>query len=95
MEGIIAFRNVVRYVKDLEANSKLYQAVGFKFQQQRGDMHILKNDEGLTLVLHQYALYLHVIIIFPFLFLVIFVWNILTYLLTFKIDGMTPDLPLG
>jgi len=51
----IQFRNVVRYVKDLEANSKLYQAVGFNFQQQRGDMHILKNDEGLTLCLHQWS----------------------------------------
>lgn len=76
MEGIIAFRNVVRYVKDLEANSKLYQAVGFKFQQQRGDMHILKNDEGLTLVLHQYVLYLHVIIIFFHFFFLSFSFGI-------------------
>ncbi len=52
-ESPIAFRNVVRYVKDLEANSKLYQAVGFKFQRKMGDMHVLKNDDGLTLVLHQ------------------------------------------
>jgi len=50
----ISFRNVVRYVKDLDANSKLYEAVGFKFQRRTGDMIVLKNDEGLTLILHQW-----------------------------------------
>jgi hypothetical protein len=49
----IAFRNVVRYVKDLDANAKLYQAVGFEFVSRRGDMLTFKNAEGLSLILHQ------------------------------------------
>lgn len=50
----IAFRNVVRYVKDLEGNAKLYQAVGFGNPTRRGDMITMKNAEGLSLILHQY-----------------------------------------
>lgn len=50
----IAFRNVVRYVKDLDANAKLYQALGFEFVARRGDMLTFKNAEGLSLILHQY-----------------------------------------
>eukprot|EP00026_Physarum_polycephalum_P016613 Phypoly_transcript_17559.p1 GENE.Phypoly_transcript_17559~~Phypoly_transcript_17559.p1 ORF type:complete len:126 (+),score=9.87 Phypoly_transcript_17559:149-526(+) len=51
----ISFRNVVRYVKDIEANAKLYQAVGFEFVSKRGDMITLKNAEGLSLILHQWS----------------------------------------
>jgi hypothetical protein len=49
----ISFRNIVRYVKDIEENSKLYQALGFEFVSKRGDMITLKNAEGLSLILHQ------------------------------------------
>lgn len=51
----ISFRNVVRYVKDLDENAKLYQALGFEFVSRRGDMITLKNAEGLSLILHQYV----------------------------------------
>lgn len=64
----ISFRNVVRYVQDVDANVKLYEAVGFKFQRKMGDvslsiilsmltnalvkMAILENESGLKLLLH-------------------------------------------
>jgi len=50
----IAFRNVVRYVKDFKKSAELYGTVGFKLVREMGDMVILKNVEGLTLILHQW-----------------------------------------
>jgi len=54
MSSPISFRNVVRYVQDLDANAKMYEALGFKNEGKRGDMVVLKNEEGLTLLLHQW-----------------------------------------
>jgi catechol 2,3-dioxygenase-like lactoylglutathione lyase family enzyme len=52
----ITFRNVARYVQDVEANLPLYQALGFEVVRQMGrDMAILKNEEGLQLVLHSWT----------------------------------------
>lgn len=52
----ISFRNVTRYVKDVQANLPLYQALGFEIVQKMGaDMAILKNEEGLKLVLHSWS----------------------------------------
>ncbi len=51
----ITFRNVARYVQDVEANLPLYQALGFELMRQMGrDMAILQNGEGLQLVLHSW-----------------------------------------
>ena len=51
----IEFRNVARYVQDVEANLPLYQALGFEVLQQMGTgMAILKNAAGLKLVLHSW-----------------------------------------
>lgn len=57
MTSPISFRNVVRYVRDLDASTKMYEALGFKFLNKRGDMSVLQNDSGLQLLLHEYVLY--------------------------------------
>jgi hypothetical protein len=52
----IEFRNVVRYVQNVEANVPLYKALGFEVAHQMGqDMAILKNAAGLKLVLHSWT----------------------------------------
>lgn len=52
----ISFRNVARYVQDVEGNLPLYQALGFEIVQKMGtDMAILKNEEGFKLVLHSWS----------------------------------------
>jgi catechol 2,3-dioxygenase-like lactoylglutathione lyase family enzyme len=52
----IEFRNVVRYVQDVQANLPLYQALGFELVQSMGaGMAILKNSAGLKLVLHSWS----------------------------------------
>lgn len=51
----ITFRNVARYVQDVKANLPLYQALGFEVIRSMGrDMAILKNAEGVQLVLHSW-----------------------------------------
>jgi catechol 2,3-dioxygenase-like lactoylglutathione lyase family enzyme len=51
----IEFRNVARYVQDVQANLPLYQALGFEVLQQMGTgMAVLKNSAGLKLVLHSW-----------------------------------------
>lgn len=51
----IEFRNVARYVQDVQANLPLYQALGFEVLQQMGTgMAVLKNAAGLKLVLHSW-----------------------------------------
>lgn len=49
----IAFRNVLRYVREPEKNVPLYEALGFKLARSMGGMAILQNAEGLKLVLHE------------------------------------------
>lgn len=49
----IAFRNVVRYVREPEKNVPLYEALGFKLVRSMGGMVVLQNEEGLKLVLHE------------------------------------------
>ncbi len=52
----IEFRNVVRYVQDVQANLPLYKALGFEVVQSMGaDMAIMKNAAGLKLVLHSWS----------------------------------------
>ena len=49
----IAFRNVVRYCRDVEANVPLYEALGFKAVRRMPGFATLQNEEGLKLVLHE------------------------------------------
>lgn len=53
MSAPIAFRNVVRYVREPERNVPLYEALGFKLARSMGGMAILQNQEGLKLLLHE------------------------------------------
>lgn len=51
----LSFRNVTRYVQDVEANLPLYEALGFETVRTMGrDMAIMRNDEGVQLVLHSW-----------------------------------------
>jgi catechol 2,3-dioxygenase-like lactoylglutathione lyase family enzyme len=50
--SVIAFRNVVRYVKDLDRGARCYVALGFHEHRRMGDMVVLVHPEGLKLVLH-------------------------------------------
>lgn len=49
----VRFRNVTRYVTDVEANVPLYEALGFEVTQRMGP-HLarLEGPDGLELVLH-------------------------------------------
>lgn len=53
MEGILAFRNVVRYARDVRASAPLYEALGFRPLRVMDGFAILQNAEGLKLVLHE------------------------------------------
>jgi len=48
----VAFRNVVRYVSDVPASVPLYEALGFQKARVMEGMAILRNEQGVTLVLH-------------------------------------------
>lgn len=48
----IAFRNVVRYNRDVEKNVPLYEALGFQPVRVMEGFAILQNDEGVKLILH-------------------------------------------
>lgn len=52
MTSPVEFRNVARYVEDVEANVPLYEAIGFAVERHMGDMAVLENDRGLQLILH-------------------------------------------
>jgi catechol 2,3-dioxygenase-like lactoylglutathione lyase family enzyme len=50
----LSLRNVARYVRDVEANVPLYQALGFSPVRHAGDMVVLQHADGLQLVLHRW-----------------------------------------
>lgn len=50
----LTLRNIARYVRDPEASAKLYEALGFKFVRNGGDMIVLQHHDGLQLVLHRW-----------------------------------------
>lgn len=49
----IAFRNVVRYCRDVKASAPLYEALGFKPLRVMDGFATLQNAEGVKLVLHE------------------------------------------
>lgn len=51
----IAFRNVVRYNRDVKANVPLYQALGFAPVRVMEGFAVLQNEQGVKLVLHEGA----------------------------------------
>lgn len=50
----VKFRNITRYVRDVPANVPLYRALGFEQERAMGDMVVLRNAEGVQLVLHRW-----------------------------------------
>ncbi len=54
MELSLTLRNIARYVKDVDANVPLYQALGFKVTREAGDMTVLEHADGLQIVLHRW-----------------------------------------
>lgn len=50
----LSLRNVARYVRDIQANVPLYEAIGFKRQRDAGDLVVLQHHDGLQLVLHRW-----------------------------------------
>ncbi|MCA1813384.1 MAG: hypothetical protein LC624_05460 [Halobacteriales archaeon] len=55
MPAPVEFRNIARYVRDVQANVPLYQAIGFtKVVREMDDMVVLQNEQGLKLVLHRW-----------------------------------------
>ncbi len=52
MEIPLKFRNLTRYVNDVEANIPLYEALGFKVIRSMKGMTIMQNEEGVKLNLH-------------------------------------------
>lgn len=50
----LSLRNVARYVRDVEANVPLYEALGFRPVRHAGDMVVLQHHDGLQLVLHRW-----------------------------------------
>lgn len=51
----IAFRNVVRYNRNVEKNVPLYEALGFKPARVMEGFAVLQNDAGVKLILHEGA----------------------------------------
>jgi predicted lactoylglutathione lyase len=54
MEMSLSLRNVARYVQDVAASTKLYEAIGFKMSREAGDMNVLEHADGMQLVLHRW-----------------------------------------
>lgn len=54
MDMSLSLRNIARYVKDIDANTKLYEAIGFKLAREAGDMNVLEHVDGMQLVLHRW-----------------------------------------
>jgi catechol 2,3-dioxygenase-like lactoylglutathione lyase family enzyme len=50
----LSLRNVARYVRDIQANVPLYEAIGFKRMRDAGDLVVLQHHDGLQLVLHRW-----------------------------------------
>lgn len=50
----LSFRNIARYVRDVDANVPLYQALGFRVVREAGDMTVLEHADGLQMVLHRW-----------------------------------------
>ncbi|MEA3191211.1 MAG: hypothetical protein QOD77_1793 [Thermoplasmata archaeon] len=50
----LTLRNVARYVRDVDANVPLYEALGFTQVRHAGDMAVLQHHDGLQLVLHRW-----------------------------------------
>lgn len=50
----LSLRNVARYVRDIQANAPLYEAIGFKRLRDAGDLVVLQHHDGLQLVLHRW-----------------------------------------
>lgn len=52
-ETPVAFRNVARYVEDIEANVPLYEAIGFEVVRRMGHgMVVMEHPQGPSLILH-------------------------------------------
>lgn len=49
----VAFRNVVRYCRDVAANVPLYEALGFAPVRVMEGFAVLQNEQGLKLLLHE------------------------------------------
>ncbi|HEX2022438.1 MAG TPA: VOC family protein [Candidatus Thermoplasmatota archaeon] len=49
----IEFRNVVRYCRDVRASVPLYEALGFAPARVTDGFAVLRNAQGLSLVLHE------------------------------------------
>ena len=54
MELSLSLRNIARYVQDVDASTKLYEALGFKLVREAGDMNVLQHADGMQLVLHRW-----------------------------------------
>jgi hypothetical protein len=50
----LSLRNVARYVRDIQGNVPLYEAIGFKRLRDAGDLVVLQHHDGLQLVLHRW-----------------------------------------
>jgi predicted RNA binding protein YcfA (HicA-like mRNA interferase family) len=50
----LSLRNIARYVRDIQANVPLYEAIGFKRLRDAGDLVVLQHHDGLQLVLHRW-----------------------------------------
>lgn len=50
----LTLRNIARYVKDIDANVPLYEALGFKLIREAGDMNVLEHVDGLQIILHRW-----------------------------------------
>lgn len=50
----LSLRNLARYVKDVDASTKLYEALGFQLVRKAGDMNVLEHADGMQLVLHRW-----------------------------------------
>jgi hypothetical protein len=50
----LSLRNVARYVRDIQGNVPLYEAIGFKALRNAGDLVVLQHHDGLQLVLHRW-----------------------------------------
>lgn len=53
MSAPIAFRNVVRYNREVQRNVPLYEALGFKPLRVMEGFAILQNEAGVKVVLHE------------------------------------------
>lgn len=50
----LSLRNIARYVRDIDANVPLYEALGFRLVRNAGDMNVLEHADGLQIILHRW-----------------------------------------